>query len=265
MSDVEILNFHLSIFRHSHLGPPCGRDSSPSGQRISGPGSQLGCIQSGALCEAGSDEKLRHLLDDSVLEEPRLPAPHQHHHHHDHSLDNGGKSGAVVAADGVEGSAQTDEDEEELKLLAKHSSTSGDSDEFGIETGMQCCLMQGCVRRKTIVKDGKKPAVTSWQRYWVQLWGTSLVFYPPKSFKGCDRSDYKRDPCKMVSVVGWLVFLYDSPLQPDLFQLTDPNRGNVYKFRAGTKSAAIQWYRYLQQAITGNLEKPLPANLMSFE
>ncbi|XP_071447008.1 ras-specific guanine nucleotide-releasing factor RalGPS1 isoform X2 [Hetaerina americana] len=300
-----------NIFRQSHLGPPGTGDGLPPGPRV-GPG-QLGLpLGHGQGSDAGSDEKLRHLLDDSVLEEPRLsPTHHPHIHHHEHSVNTNDKGGAVVATlDGVEGSAQTDEDEEELKLLSRHgggyssdggivdartrqrslgglsdavsrhpllsscvpvrwhrprSSLSGDSDEFAIDTGIQNCLMQGCVRRKTIVKDGKKPAVASWQRYWIQLWGTSLVFYPPKSFKGCDRSDYKRDPCKMVSVVGWLVFLCDIPLQPDLFQLTDPVRGNVYKFRAGTKSAAVQWYRSLQQAITGKLEKPPPVNLMSFE
>lgn len=44
--------------------------------------------------------------------------------------------------------------------------------------------MQGCVRRKTLQKDGKKPTVASWQRYWVQIWASSLVYFSPKSFKG---------------------------------------------------------------------------------
>lgn len=43
---------------------------------------------------------------------------------------------------------------------------------------------QGCVRRKTVMKDGRKPAVASWQRYWLQIWANSLVYFPPKSFKG---------------------------------------------------------------------------------
>ena len=43
---------------------------------------------------------------------------------------------------------------------------------------------QGCVRRKTVLKDFRKPTVASWQRYWLQIWANSLVYFPPKSFKG---------------------------------------------------------------------------------
>lgn len=45
-------------------------------------------------------------------------------------------------------------------------------------------MMEGCVRRKTVLKDGRKPAVASWQRYWLQLYTNSLLYFAPKSFKG---------------------------------------------------------------------------------
>ncbi|PSN39770.1 hypothetical protein C0J52_18554, partial [Blattella germanica] len=183
--------------------------------------------------EAGSISQLgeKHLLDDSVLEEQQQQ---QVIHSHGGRLHSNSESPA-----------------------SRHKH---DPDEFGEDMGMQCVL-QGCLRRKTVLKEGRKPAVSSWQRYWVQLWATYLVYYPPKS----DRSDFKQEPCKMVPVGGWSVFLSDNPFQPDLFQLTDPNRGNVYKYRAGSKASAQQWCRHLQQAACGIKEKPLPANLMSFE
>lgn len=49
-------------------------------------------------------------------------------------------------------------------------------------------MMEGCVRRKTVVKDGRKPAVASWQRYWLQLYSNSLLYFAPKSFKGYVRT-----------------------------------------------------------------------------
>lgn len=39
---------------------------------------------------------------------------------------------------------------------------------------------------------------------------------------------------------------------------------NIYKFRAGSRTAAERWCCNLQQAANGE-EVPLPTNLMSFE
>ena len=46
------------------------------------------------------------------------------------------------------------------------------------------CCIQGCVRKKTILRDGRRPAVSSWQRFWIQVSGPHLVFYSPKSLRG---------------------------------------------------------------------------------
>nr|CAD7260323.1 unnamed protein product [Timema shepardi] len=170
------------------------------------------CLQSG--CEV---TKSRHLLDDSVLEEQQ-----QHTRAVPLRLD----------------STPTPADEEGRTLLTSHGlSPSSDSEE---EVGSRCTI-QGCLRRKSVLKEGKKPAVTTWQRYWVQLWATSLVYYSPKSFKGGERSDFKREPYKMVSIVGWSVVLGDDTLQPDVFHLTDHIRdsGAVVKCHLSQMTVAL--------------------------
>ncbi|CAG9761664.1 unnamed protein product [Ceutorhynchus assimilis] len=185
--------------------------------------------------------KTLHLLDDSVVEDStsrlshsNLPSPTNHLP--------------------LQASHST---EDNCTLLTRLS----DVDD-GIEENV--CPMQGCVRRKTVLKDGKKPTVSSWQRYWLQIWASSLVYFPPKSFKGHQRSDFKRDPCKMVALTGCQVLYCDSAMHQDSFQLVDHARGNVYKFRVGTKYLAERWCRLLQQAANGE-PTPLPSNLMSFE
>ncbi|XP_057238890.1 ras-specific guanine nucleotide-releasing factor RalGPS1 isoform X4 [Malurus melanocephalus] len=132
----------------------------------------------------------------------------------------------------------------------------------GVSTGV--ITMEGPLRRKTLLKEGKKPTLTSWTRYWVMLSGSTLLYFGAKSLRGTERKHYKSTPGKKVSIVGWMVALPDDPEHPDIFQLNNPDKGNVYKFQTGSRFHAILWHKHLDDACKSN--KPqVPANLMSFE
>ncbi|KAM5258987.1 ras-specific guanine nucleotide-releasing factor RalGPS1 isoform 5-T14 [Hipposideros larvatus] len=124
--------------------------------------------------------------------------------------------------------------------------------------------MEGPLRRKTLLKEGRKPAMSSWTRYWVTLSGATLLYYRAKSLRGTDRKHYKSTPGKKVSIVGWMVQLPDDPEHPDIFQLNNPDKGNVYKFQTGSRFHAILWHKHLDDACKSNRPQ-VPANLMSFE
>lgn len=124
---------------------------------------------------------------------------------------------------------------------------------------------QGYVRRKTVLKEGKKPAMSAWMRYWLVLKGTKLIYFPPKTLRGTDKSDFKSSPSKSIDIIGCIVVCADCHNQPDAFQLTDPVKGNVYKFRTGSPSKTVQWYNCLRKA-TNQYDEPLHLeNLMTFE
>lgn len=147
---------------------------------------------------------------------------------------------------------------------------------------------QGCIRRKTLLKEGRKPAVASWQRYWLQVWANHLVFFPPKTFKGWDlgnkrrncgithklllcrneRTDFKREPCKVCPLDGWHVEQLEGQQHANSFQLINVSLNTVYKFRTSTTIQASVWVDVLHHIITvhQNAEpRPIPVNLMSFE
>jgi hypothetical protein len=128
-------------------------------------------------------------------------------------------------------------------------------------------FFQGCVKRKTLIKDGRRPTISAWQRYWLQLWGSSLVFFSARSLtKGLERRDFRSEPAKYQSVVGCLVMVSDSTQDNLSFQLTDPVRRQVYRFRAQTPELARIWVQCLSVAVRGRDggEAP-PDNLISFE
>lgn len=124
--------------------------------------------------------------------------------------------------------------------------------------------MEGPLRRKTLLKEGKKPTLSSWTRYWVTLSGSTLLYFGAKSLRGTERKHYKSTPGKKVSVVGWMVALPDDPEHPDIFHLNNPDKGNVYKFQTSSRFHAILWHKHLDDACKSNRPQ-VPANLMSFE
>ncbi|XP_043213516.1 ras-specific guanine nucleotide-releasing factor RalGPS2-like isoform X2 [Amphibalanus amphitrite] len=183
----------------------------------------------------------RHLLDDSVLS----------------TAD--GMCTSLYLPDGGAGGTADDDVTATLPML--------DSEEdgcLGMEAGAVCTL-QGCLRRKTLLKSGRRPPVATWQRYWVQLWSQSLVYFSCKKIKCTERSDFKSEPSKMHTVRHWSVHVDDVSWLRDTFILQNPASGDMYKFRACSQSKAEEWVKHLHDAAVGVRVQPLPANLMSFE
>ncbi|XP_055379460.1 ras-specific guanine nucleotide-releasing factor RalGPS1-like isoform X2 [Condylostylus longicornis] len=195
----------------------------------------------GSECLANIHQLPRHLLDDSVLEDQVINSHCQKRP----------SSGTQLASDAT-------------------STGSSDGVLFSLDIdaadyNFQSLSFQGCVRRKTILKEGRKPVVVSWQRYWLQIWANSLVYFPPKSFKGSERTDFKREPCKVCPLDGWSAQVSDNSKHKNTFELYNPTLGTVYKFRTDCVNMTERWVTAICKASSKNFERPLPANLMSFE
>nr|XP_021332407.1 ras-specific guanine nucleotide-releasing factor RalGPS1-like [Danio rerio] len=215
-------------------------------------------------------EKPRHLLDDSFLES-QSPA---RTHPHSSSVSNGisiGSSQSSFCDDlspGVErgrmyatlgpnwrAPVRNSPRGRGQALSPSVTEVTGDASLF---------TMQGAIRRKTMMKEGRKPKLSSWTRYWITLSGSTLLFYRSKALRATDRKHYKSSACKKVCVLGWIVVLPDDPAQPNIFQLNDPDKGNVYKFQTSDRFSAILWHKHLEEA-SKRRRPQIPANLMSFE
>ncbi|XP_059225576.1 ras-specific guanine nucleotide-releasing factor RalGPS1 isoform X2 [Stomoxys calcitrans] len=194
-----------------------------------------------------------------------LMHPHHHHHLHElqiqprHLLDDSVLEQPQCGASTPNGSLHTSDSSCHLHDV---STLQIPTDEEGAGN-----TLQGCVRRKTVQKEGRKPAVASWQRYYLQIWANSLVYFPPKSFKGSERSDFKREPCKVCPLEGWFAQVVINPKHKNTFELYHRSLGTIYKFRTDSPQATQLWCSTickiaLQQNRT---PKALPVNLMSFE
>ncbi|XP_071980881.1 ras-specific guanine nucleotide-releasing factor RalGPS1 isoform X5 [Engystomops pustulosus] len=193
----------------------------------------------------------------------------------------------VSSKEDLAGSSESSEFSEEASSVLD-SSTRSERTSAWIQTGVargrpsgacSCILgsssgvisMEGPLRRKTLLKEGKKPTLSSWTRYWVTLTGSTLLYFGAKSLRGNERKNYKSTPSKKVSILGWMVVLPDDPEHPNIFQLNNPDKGNVYKFQTGSRFHAILWHKHLDDACKSNrppvsdTEQLAPTNLMSFE
>ena len=81
---------------------------------------------------------------------------------------------------------------------------------------------QGLIKRRSLIKDGNRPIITIWRRYWMQLWGDAVVLYASKLFsQGETRDHFRNDPCKYVTIAGWHILVDVNTLARDFtFQLT---------------------------------------------
>ncbi|KAK1155550.1 ras-specific guanine nucleotide-releasing factor RalGPS1 isoform X2 [Acipenser oxyrinchus oxyrinchus] len=192
-------------------------------------------------------EKPRHLLDDSLLES--------------HSPARNLSQNRVFSNGTSLGSSESSFSEE---LSSGVESSTGACPSRLSGSGMDRIAIEGPLRRKTLLKEGKKPALSSWSRYWITLSGSTLQYYRSKALRATERKHYKSTPCKKVLVIGWMVVLPDDPEHPDIFQLNDPDKGNVYKFQTGSRFHAILWHKHLEDACKSGRPQ-LPTNLMSFE
>ncbi|XP_053674945.1 ras-specific guanine nucleotide-releasing factor RalGPS1 [Anopheles nili] len=179
--------------------------------------------------------KMRHLLDDSYVEARRA-----------HSI------GAT--ASGGPRSDQETETYAPLHLVELEPITSGN-------------LVEGYLKRKTILKYGRKPTVASWQRYWILIRSSTMIYFPPKTFKGNERSNFKKEPSKIFPLEGWTAEESDLPLQDEFFQLVNYNHGHAYRFKSGSNASAKRWLAALKQVTSPRPAEPLSIslNLISFE
>ncbi|XP_033643549.1 ras-specific guanine nucleotide-releasing factor RalGPS1-like [Asterias rubens] len=197
----------------------------------------------------------RHLLDDSLLEETSSRG-----HPSITSSIEGSMNGMTIGSnDGSEHS-----DDQEPWIGDNLTESCEDLVQSIPEVPISAFKIHGYLKRKPDMKSGRKVSVSAWTRYWVGLWGTNIVHYAAKYFTGHDRSDFKIRPCKLFSIIDWVVLLPETRGH-NIILLTDLAKGNSYKYKAPSYAMACQWVRYLDEATKKHKGPKTPANLMSFD
>ncbi|XP_037340014.2 ras-specific guanine nucleotide-releasing factor RalGPS1-like [Pungitius pungitius] len=207
-------------------------------------------------------EKARHLLDDSFLESqsPVRNDPHSTSVSNGLSLGSSESSFGEELSPGVERGRMYATLGPNWRVPLRNSAWSRSY----VFSEASSVTVEGPLRRKTMLKEGRKPKLSSWTRFWIVLSGSTLTFFGAKALRASERKHYKSSPCKKVCVTGWMVGLPDDPARPNVFHLNDPDKGNVYKFQTGSRFSAIIWHKNLEEACRSSRPQ-IPANLMSFE
>ena len=159
---------------------------------------------------------------------------------------NSQSAAAVTITTTFENSLNTDTDRTENDLDNESDSNSL------LPKNLLNIKYQGYIKRKTVLKEGKKPTLTNfWIRYWVILNSTSLIFYSSKSLRGCSRSHFKSTPTKCLSLRSSLITvkLDEEASSMDTFILTDDNDKTIYKFKTNTQLEAITFVREISQVL----------------
>ncbi|XP_067250009.1 ras-specific guanine nucleotide-releasing factor RalGPS1 [Chanodichthys erythropterus] len=259
-----------SVVAHLPTPPPARHRKSHSlGNNMM---CQFGVVESKSATFPAK-EKARHLLDDSFLES-HSPV---RNHTHDSVFTNGISLGSRESSFSDELSNTVERGRMYATLGPNWRvpicnsprsrsyiySTPGSVSSYECSS-LSSITIEGPLRRKTLMKEGKKPTLSSWKRYWIVLSGSILIYFGSKALRANERRHYKSRPCKKITLTGWIVVLPENPEHPNIFQLTDPERGNVYKFQTGSRFSAIIWHRHLAEACRSTRPQ-IPANLMSFE
>uniref|UniRef100_A0A8C5D4W0 Ras-GEF domain-containing protein n=1 Tax=Gouania willdenowi TaxID=441366 RepID=A0A8C5D4W0_GOUWI len=213
-------------------------------------------FKSATFPNAGS----RHLLDDSVME--------SHSPTRGHAESSTLSSGISLGMSSLEGSELS----EEVSWPAEHMyakpvdtssfcfCSSAESEELAVHLYPGAVTVQGVLRRKTVLKEGKKPTVRTHTHAHIYL--SIRVLYSGTHL--LQILSFKSTSSKSVCVVGLMAMMADDPEHPDVFLLTDSEHGNTYKYQAGNRMNALLWFKHLSAACQSNRQQ-VPANLMSFE
>lgn len=204
-----------------------------------------------------SVEERKHLIDDSVIEESYDDAPKYSLTSKRPSLDfisgnvnrgfskspsfNGYMSCAATGSPSASSVPRIlGSDEVSLDLS---SGGVDSSDAYRMIHGAKATF-EGYVKRKTLVKDGNKPALSAWIRYWIELKGSMLLYYPSRSLRGSKRDKFVSNVSKSISLNGGWTAGFLSKTD-STFVLSDASSRNVYKFKVKSPEEASQWIRHI--------------------